>query len=144
VETEPKIIANYVTAGKVKLVYRHLAQIGEGSVRTAEASECAADQGQFWPMHDTLYARQDEVFSATDLDATLVGFAQDLRLDTAAFKDCMQNHTHLSAIQADYQSSLAAGIRSRPVFDFNVNGRRVVGAQPFSVFQKLIDAALAQ
>jgi protein-disulfide isomerase len=144
VETEPKIIASYVTAGKVKLVYRHLMQIGAGSVRTAEASECAADQGQFWPMHDTLYARQDEVFSATDLDATLVGFAHDLRLDTAAFKDCMQNHKHLSAVQADYQSSLDAGIRSRPVFDFNVGGRRLVGAQPFSVFQKLIDAALAQ
>jgi protein-disulfide isomerase len=143
VETEPKIIANYVMAGKVKLVYRHLAQIGPASLRTAEASECAADQGQFWPMHDTLYARQDEVYAAADLDAALAGFAQDLRLDTTAFKGCMQSHKHLEDVQADYRAAQAAGVRSRPVFDIGPNGQRVIGAQPFPVFQKLLDAALA-
>jgi protein-disulfide isomerase len=142
VETEPKIIADYIATGKVKLIYRHLAQIGAGSVSTGEASECAADQGRFWPMHDMLYARQDEVYASADLDATLVGFAKDLGLDTAPFSDCMQNHKHREAVLADYQAAQAAGVRSRPVFD--VAGQRIIGGQPFSVFQKLIDAALAR
>jgi protein-disulfide isomerase len=139
VETEPKIVASYIATGKVKLVYRHLVQIGPGSMRTAEASECAADQSKFWPMHDTLYARQDEVYSAADLDATLVGFAKDLGLDTTPFSDCMQSHKRREAVLADYQAAQAAGVRSRPVFD--VAGQRIIGGQPFTVFQKLIDAA---
>ena len=140
-ETEPAIIAQYITTGKAKLVYRHLTQIGQESVVTAEASECAADQAKFWPMRQALYVRQDEVYAAADLGATLAGFAQDLGLDTAAFKDCMQTHKHLAAVEADHQAATADGVRSRPVFDIAPNGRRIIGAQPLRVFQQLLDAA---
>jgi protein-disulfide isomerase len=141
VETEPTIIAEYITTGKAKLVYRHLMQIGEESVVTAEASECAADQGKFWPMRQALYVRQDEVYAAADLSATLAGFAQDLGLDTAPFKDCMQTHKHLNAVEADYKAATADGVRSRPVFDIAPNGKRLIGAQPLPVFRQLLDAA---
>ena len=141
-ETEPQIIATYIATGKVKLVYRHLLQLGEGSVRTAEASECAGDQGQFWPMHDLLYARQDAVYGATDLDSTLVGFAKELQLDTTTFGDCLRTRKHLAAVQADDRAAQTAGISGRPAFD--INGTRIVGAQPFRTFQRVIDAALAK
>src|SRR5262245_62381556 len=97
-ETEPKIIEAYIVPGKAKLVYRHLLQLGDGSVRTAEASECAADQGQFWPMHGMLYHRQDEVYATDNLDTTLVGFAGDLKLDTAAFSNCLTTNKHLADV----------------------------------------------
>jgi protein-disulfide isomerase len=141
VETEPTLIAEYITTGKAKLIYRHLEQIGEGSVVTAEASECAADQGAFWPMRQALYVRQDEVYAAADLGAALAGFAQDLGLDAASFKDCLQTHKHLGAVQADYQAATADGVRSRPVFDITPNGKRIIGAQPLRVFKQLLDAA---
>lgn len=141
-ETEPQIKKTYVETGKVKLVFRHLLQLGAGSIRTAEASECAGDQSSFWPMHDMLYARQDEVYAAADLDATLTQFAQDLSLDTAAFAACMQSHKYLAAVQADYQAAQRAGVRFRPSFD--INGARLTGALPFSAFQQQIDAALAR
>ena len=140
-ETEPSIIAEYITTGKAKLIYRHLTQIGEESVVTAEASECAADQGVFWPMRQALYVRQDEVYAATDLGATLAGFAQDLGLDTTAFSDCLQSHKHLAAVEADHQAATDDGVRSRPVFDITPNGRRIIGAQPLRVFQQLLDTA---
>jgi protein-disulfide isomerase len=142
VETEPKIIAEYIISGKVKLVYRHLAQIGEGSIITAEASECAADQSQFWPMREKLYSRQDDVFASADIGATMTGFAQDLGLDTAAFNTCMQGHKHLAAVRADYSAAQAEGVRSRPVFDIEPGGQRLIGGQSFAVFQRLLDAAL--
>ena len=141
-ETEPKIVETYIATSKVKLVYRHLLQLGEGSVRTAEASECAADQGAFWPMRDMLYARQDEVYGAADLDTTLATFASDLNLDTTAFSDCMRTNRHLEAVQADYQAAQAAGVRFRPSFD--IGGDRLTGALPFGDFQQRIDAALAR
>lgn len=140
-ETEPQIIRDYIATGKAKLIYRHLLQLGDGSVRTAEASECAADQGQFWPMHDLLYARQSGVYASGDLDATLVGYAGDLGLDTGAFASCMQAHKHLQFVQDDYQAATRAGVQFRPVFE--INGTRITGSQPFTVFQKRIDAALA-
>jgi protein-disulfide isomerase len=140
VETEPKITQAYIAPGKVKLIYRHLLQLGDGSVRTAEASECAADQGKFWPMHDTLYARQSEVYASTDLDTTLAGFAHDLGIDGAAFGSCMSEHKHLQFVQDDYKAAQAAGVQFRPVFD--IGETRLTGALPFATFQRQIDAAL--
>jgi protein-disulfide isomerase len=140
VETEPKITQTYIAQGKVKLIYRHLLQLGEGSVRTAEASECAADQGKFWPMHNMLYTRQSEVYASTDLDATLAGFANDLGLDGESFGSCMSTRKHLQFVQDDYEAAQAAGVRLRPVFD--IGAARLTGALPFTTFQKQIDAAL--
>ena len=141
-ETEPAIRQNYIATGKVKLVYRHLLQLGDGSVRTAEASECAADQGKFWPMRDALYARQGEVYKTSDLDATLAGFDRDLGLDTTAFGECMRANRHLSFVQDDYRAAQAAGVQNRPVFD--IGGTRLTGALPLATFQKQLDAALAK
>jgi protein-disulfide isomerase len=138
VETEPKIVKTYIATGKAKLIYRHLLQLGEGSLRTAEASECAADQGAFWPMHDLLYRRQDAV-SGGGMEATLEGFARDLRLDVASFAACMKSHKHVDAIRADDRAAQAAGVRYRPTFD--INGARLTGSLPFETFQKQIDGA---
>ena len=141
-ETEPKIIQAYIAPGTVKLIYRHLLQLGDGSVRTAEASECAADQSKFWPMHDMLYRRQSEVYASTDLDATLAGFASDLSLDAEAFSSCMSTHKHLQFVQDDYKAAQDAGVQFRPSFD--IGGARLTGALSFAAFQKQIAAALSK
>jgi len=140
VGTEPKIIQDYIAPGTVKLVYRHLLQLGDGSVRTAEASECAADQHAFWPMHDMLYRRQSDVYASNDLDATLAGFASELKLDAGVFGSCMATHKHLQFVQDDYKAATDAGIQFRPAFD--IGSVRLTGALPFSTFQKQIAAAL--
>jgi protein-disulfide isomerase len=142
VETEPQIVKDYIATGKVKLVYRHLLQLGDGSLRTGEASECAADQNKFWQMRHILYAQQSSVYSGGDLDQTLTGFAKDLGLDTAAFSSCMQSHKHQQFVEDDYRAAVAAGVQFRPVFD--INGAKLTGALPFLAFQKQIDAALAK
>lgn len=141
-EIEPQIIRDYVATGKARLVYRYLIQLGEGSARTAEAAECAAEQRQFWAMHDALFERQNEVYAAQDLDSTLQGFARDLGLDADAFASCLQSDRHVARIRADHQAAEAAGIRSRPVL--NINGHQIVGAQPFAVFQQAIEEALSK
>ena len=139
-ETEPQLIEQYIATGKVKLIYRHLLQLGDGSVRTAEASECAADQSKFWQMRATLYAKQNLVYAADNLDTTLTGFARELGLDTNTFDSCMQSHTHLQFVQDDYNAAKRDGVQYRPVFD--INGTRITGAQPVAVFQQQIVAAL--
>lgn len=139
-ETEPQIIEQYIATGKVRLVYRHLLQLGEESLRAAEASECAADQGKFWEMRRAIYAGQGEIYSSSSIDAALAVFAQDVGLDLGAYNACMVAGRHREAIQADFRAAQAEGVRSRPVFD--INGTRLIGARPFEEFQQAIDAAL--
>ena len=53
--------------------------------------------------------------------------------------NAVKTHKYLAAVQNDHRAAQLAGIRSRPAFD--INGTRLVGAQPVGVFQKVIDTA---
>lgn len=138
-DTEPEIIERYVRAGQVKLVYRHLQQLGPSSELLSEASECAADQGQFWEMRRALYARQGQLYNNTA--AGIAQVAADEGLDAEQITSCLTAHTHQAAVQADFAAATAEGVRSRPVF--RVGDTTLVGAQRFAVFQQLLDEALS-
>lgn len=137
-ENEPRLIENYIKPGKVRLIYRHLIQLGDGSLRAAEANECAGDQGKFWEMRSLIYQSQSDLYA--NIDQGLGKLAEALQLDSGAFGQCMQAGTHRAAIEADHDAATKAGIRSRPVFE--INGQRLIGFQPYDLFSKQIDAAL--
>ncbi len=138
VETEPQIIEQYVRTGKARLIYRHLLQLGEATRVLAEASECAGAQGRFWEMRELIYRRQNELFAARSYEsiAPLVG---ELGLDEAQFRACLESGQFRQQVAEDYAAAQREGIASRPVMD--INGTRVVGAQPFAAFQRVLDAA---
>lgn len=135
-ETEPQIIDAYVRSGKVRLVYRHLVQLGEGSQATAEGSECAAEQGKFWEMRDALYRRQSEVYD--NAQAAMAGFATELGLNVDSFSGCLASGQQRQFVSDDYAAAQREGVRTRP--EFRLNGERLVGALPFRDFQQRIDA----
>ena len=123
--------------GKIKLVYRHLplTSIHPDAFPAAEAAMCAGDQNAYWPYHDKL-------FSGNSLGSDLyVQYAQELGLDMTAFESCLTEHKFQDAIQADMDFALNLGATSTPTFF--VNGLAVVGAQPLSIFQQIIDKELA-
>jgi FKBP-type peptidyl-prolyl cis-trans isomerase len=78
--------------------------------------------------------------SALDV-ASLKGYAAQLGLETATFNDCLDTSKHASEVQKDIQDGLAYGVQGTPAFF--INGQLVKGAQPFSTFQQVLDAALA-
>lgn len=139
-DTEPQIIDDYVRPGKVRLIYRHLLQLGAGSELTAEASECAAEQAGFWEMRHQLYAAQDEVFS--DARTASLAVAAAVGLDPAQIGACLDASTYEAAVRADFAAATAAGIRSRPVF--TIGDETLIGAQHYSIFQQRLDAAFAE
>lgn len=55
-----QVLKEYGT--KVRFVYRHfpLVSIHPRAQKTAEAAECAKDQGKFWEYHDKLFATQTD------------------------------------------------------------------------------------
>src|SRR5580765_6847498 len=50
-------------AGRLRLVYRHfpLEEVHPHALHAALASEAAAGQGKFWPMHDLLFENQNHL-----------------------------------------------------------------------------------
>ncbi|MEW6569399.1 MAG: thioredoxin domain-containing protein [Chloroflexota bacterium] len=53
---KPLLVQNFVATGQTRLAFRHFAFIGPESLRAAEASMCADEQGRFWDYHDLLFA----------------------------------------------------------------------------------------
>ena len=54
----PTVVEDYVRTGRVKLVLRPLAFIGEDSVEAARAVAAAGEQDKAWPMMEAIFANQ--------------------------------------------------------------------------------------
>lgn len=138
---EPEIVQNYVANGQVQLVFWHVLDHGQ-SAQAHQAAECAGQQTplDFWRMHDTLFERQGELWNLQN--ATLVAFAGELGLDTAAFESCLSDQSIIDKIARMDQERRNAGIRLHPSFD--VNGQIIQGAIPYESFAQLFDRLLTQ
>ncbi len=136
------MLKEYIETGKVTIVFKHSAFLGQESVWAAQASECAADQGKFWQYHDLLFARPAAGNQGAFTKDKLIGFARELGLDMTKFEPCLRNDQTLARVQADTQEGQAAGVRGTP--SFFINGVPLVGAQPIEAFRTAIEQALKQ
>jgi protein-disulfide isomerase len=141
--TLPQITKDYIDTGKVKYAFRNFAFLGDASVVAANASECANDQGKFWDFYNYLYKNQpaetDTSMYNTD---TLTQAAVSLGMNDGQFRSCLDNKTDAAKAAKDLSDGQAAGVSGTPTFF--VNGISLVGAQPYSAFQTLIDQELAK
>jgi hypothetical protein len=130
---------HYVNKGKVRFVYKHFAILGPESTRAAEASECAAEQDKFWEYHDLVFA--DQLSSRSTLSADqLTSLAAEIGLDTTVFRRCLDSGRYSSQIRQESLSVQSMGVRGTPAF--LLNGVFISGAQPFEVFQQVIEEQL--
>lgn len=136
-QTLDQIQEQYVDTGKVKFVYKHfpLDSIHPQATPAALAAECANEQGKFWEYHDLIFDNQQALG-----DASYKQWAAQLSLDEGQFNECYDSQKYLEDVQSDLQQGSSAGIRGTP--GFLLNGQLISGAQPFSVFQQAIEAAL--
>ena len=134
-----KIEKDYVNKGKVKLFFKHfpLTQIHPYAQKASEAAACAQDQAKFWEYHDILFKNQEKL-GVDDLKK----YAADLGLDTATFNSCLDSGVKKNLVDKDASDGDAAGVTGTPTIF--VNGRAIVGAQPYSAFKSAIDAELAK
>ncbi|MBI2597840.1 MAG: DsbA family protein [Candidatus Diapherotrites archaeon] len=103
---------------------------------SALASECAAEQGKFKEYHDKLFENQ----TALD-DASLKKYSSNLGLDTAKFNQCLDSSKYAQKVDSDTDLGSRSGVSGTPTFF--INGRSVVGAQPQSSFESVIDSFLS-
>lgn len=122
---------------KVKLAFRDfpIRGIHPLAQKAAEAARCAGEQGKYWEYHDLLFAKAPELEVSS-----LKQYATALGLDVTRFNDCLQQDKYAALVEQDLQHGIRLGVSSTPTFF--INGRPVIGAQPFSTFEKIIEEEL--
>ncbi len=130
----------YIQTGKVRFGYLHFTILGSESVLAAQASECAADQGQFWGYHDSLFENQAGKNKGGFGKDNLKRFASEIGLNSIIFDECLDSNSYTSIIQEQTGYASSLGFQGTPAF--LINGKPLVGAQTFEQFQKYIEEAL--
>ena len=105
--------------------------------KASEAAHCAGEQGKYWEMHDKMFADQ----RALDVPA-LKAAAAALGVDAAQFNQCLDSGKFADAIREDMAAGEKMGVNSTPTI--YINGRALIGAQPFDAFKQIIDEELAR
>jgi protein-disulfide isomerase len=100
-----------------------------------EAAYCAEDQGKFWPMYDRLFSSEGKL----DI-ANLKAYATELGLDAKAFGTCLDSGKHAERTETAMSEGARNGVTGTPAFF--INGRMLVGAQPFESFASVIEDEL--
>lgn len=140
-ETFAKIKTNYVDTGKIKYQFKHFPlNIHPKAPAAGEAAECAQEQGKFWEMHDKLFSNQNAWGQSSKHLDLFKQYAAELQLDTQKFNDCLDNNLKADVIQSEYQEGLGKNLSGTPTIF--INGQKIVGAQPYSVFENAIENAL--
>lgn len=145
-ETLPVLMTEYIKTGKVKHAFRHLPlRIHADAQKAAEASECAAAEGKFWPMHEALF------LEPAKLDvASLRTTAEEIGLSTG-FVRCLEGAT-AAKVKSDADLATSLGVTATPTFfvgRVQPDGRvrvldTIAGAHPLARFRQSLDKALKQ
>jgi protein-disulfide isomerase len=105
----------------------------------AEATLEAYAQGgdaKFWQLHGLLFENQQ------NLDRpSLERFAQQVGLNMDRFRAALDNHTHQASITRDQQAAAQIGAQGTPAFF--INGRQLMGAQPYEAFDTVVREEIA-
>jgi protein-disulfide isomerase len=143
-QTLPKLIENYIDTGKVRYVFKDfpLTRLHPQAVEAALAAECAGEQDAYWEMHDKLYGEQPRWSGQQNATEVFSAFADELGLDVEAFDQCMEEQRYKDNISSNFQEGVNAGVTGTPAFF--IEGQFLSGAQPFEVFQRIIESLLAQ
>lgn len=130
-----RVMATY--KDKVRLVYQEFPLDFHGQAKPAGvAARCAGEQGRFWEMHSNLLLSPG-TFDAADLQRR----ATSLGIDAEKFNTCVGSGKYDPVIEKAIANGRSVGVTGTPTFF--LNGRSFSGAQPFEVFERMIEEELA-
>ncbi|HEY0970537.1 MAG TPA: thioredoxin domain-containing protein [Gemmatimonadales bacterium] len=133
-QTEPELVREFVATGQVywKYVPFVVGMFPNGDA-AALAVECAAEQGRFWPMRDSIYAHQGVWKRADDPLPELRRIATSAGVDGDRFGSCLTAGRARARTTRANNAATRLGVRATPTFF--INGRMVEGALPLNVFR---------
>ncbi len=143
----PQIKEEFVSAGaSVRFEFRHFVVAdpdpSRGESRSAaEASECAADQGNFWQFHDYVYANQDGENRGGFRAARLRQFAEAIGLDLVDFETCVSSRRNAQRVRDDEGQARALSLYGTPTLF--VNDQQINDPLEYAEVRQAILSALA-
>ncbi|PIZ70878.1 disulfide bond formation protein DsbA [Candidatus Peregrinibacteria bacterium CG_4_10_14_0_2_um_filter_43_11] len=143
-QTFPQIKEKYIDSGKVKMIFRDFPLSFHDPLATQEAiaAECAREQGG----DETYFAYHDLIFKTTTSNGSgmqkdqFYELADKVGINKAKFTECLDSEKYKDEVQKDIADGGKAGVSGTPAF--LINGQFISGAQPFSVFEQVIEAEL--
>ena len=132
----PKIISEYVEAGKVNLVFKYFPGHGTGKA-AHQVSLAMAEQGLFEEFHNAAFKNYNDVSSLSKMKDLAESLGADMDKLEA---DLNTNDYYNVQLQEDYAMGISQGVSGTPTFI--INGKEISGAQSFSSFKSFIDAEL--
>jgi protein-disulfide isomerase len=139
-ETKPRLIREYVDSGVLRIEWRNFPVFGPESRAAARAGYAAALQGRFWQFHDLLYAKPHRRNAGDFASGRLMDWARQAGVpDLERFRRDMNSEETREAVQNDWDEGYQVGAMSTPTF--LINGKPLLGAQPFKEFADAIAEA---
>jgi protein-disulfide isomerase len=139
--TKDALLKQYVNTGKVNFVFRDFPLNGPDSVLAAEGSYCADDQNKYWQYHDELYKNWGGEKTGWVNQKSLDRFATTVSLDLDKFDKCISDKKYEQKVLDNQKFGEKIGIDGTPSF-IVFSGKqitKIIGAQPLSEFQQVID-----
>jgi protein-disulfide isomerase/uncharacterized membrane protein len=96
------------------------------SCEAAIGVQCAKRQGAFWPFHDSTFNNQGALGRSK-----LLSIASQLKLDVAAFEECLEKDSLLDEVREQVAQGRNAGLSGTPTFF--VNGKLLPSSHPLFV-----------
>jgi len=145
-QTFPRLKEEYIDTGKVRWVVRDM-PLGfhKNAHKAAQAAHCAGEQDKFWEMRGVLFTNARKLE-----EENLPKYAQILGLEMTAFDACLASDRHIAAIDKSVQDAGGVQITGTPTFVVGkatgdwVEGKRVVGARDFKIFEDNIRKLLEE
>ncbi|MDE1765405.1 MAG: DsbA family protein [Thaumarchaeota archaeon] len=140
--TKDQIIQEYVNTGKVNFVFRDFPLNGPDSVLAAQAAYCAGDQDRYWQYHDELYNNWGGEKTGWVNQKSLDQFATNVGLDLGQFDKCVNDKKYENKVLDNQKFGQEIGVDATPTFIilYDNKASKLEGAQPFSVFQQVLDS----
>lgn len=148
-QTLPTLVSEYVRTGKLKMVFRNVAFIGDDSLRAAQMAGAAGLQNRLWEFIDVFYANQGTENTGYVTDEFLRrvgGGVRGLDVDRAmADRPLPEIQRQLNEAQVEWQTS---GFQGTPSFLLGPTGGTLEAYDVRSFdpgeFAAAIDRVLAQ
>ncbi|HEY4753063.1 MAG TPA: thioredoxin domain-containing protein, partial [Candidatus Limnocylindrales bacterium] len=132
-------LASRIADGTLAVEHRDFVFLGPESLNAAVAVRCAGEQGEYWAMHDAVYAAQAGENKGAFAQSKLAQIAASVGLDPGAFAACTARHDVLVSVLADTAAGTRAGVTSTPTL--TLPGRAFQGVPNAADFLAAIDSA---
>ena len=135
----PRVKRTYVDTGRVRYIIREFA-IGQTAGAAAITTRCAP-KSKYLPLIEAYLSRQREWVSQEVRPDALYKIAKTSGMSRAQFDKCPSNQSIIDGLTEVKQRGRKYGVVGTPTFF--INGLAVVGAQPYDLFEFIIEKELA-